>query len=881
MKRGLYLRHRVALGTITVAVASFHIGNSAASVDVILRAAAAPVVKGAWTIVTDSTAAGGSRIANPNANAPKPSAAAAAPTSYFELTFSADAGTPYRLWIRGKAQNDSYENDSVFVQFSDSVTSSGAPTWRIGTTSATSVILEDCSGCNVQGWGWQDNGYGSGVLGPAVYFQSTGSHTIRVQVREDGLSIDQIVLSPATYLTERPGATKNDTTILTGGSPPPASSLVREPYLQQITDGSAIIVWASREPGPARVRVGGRDITAVTTFVPSTQTGLSYNYYQHRASIDGLSPATTYLYDIFVGTRDVNASVDRFRTAPTTGTGNARFVIFGDSGTGSPEQRALAGVLNGDTFDLMLHGGDIAYGNADGTGDASYTTYQSWFFDIYRDVLRRTPFFPSMGNHDSRSSNAWGQAYLDVFVLPPDGGEGTYPDHAERYYSFDYGPVHFVALDTERAFQDPSRRAAQVAWLEADLGSATQPWKVAFFHRSPYSSGVVHGSDLAVRGTFTPIFERYGVRLALSAHEHNYERLVPWRQGTDFSKPPVQYVVSGGGGGPLYDAGRSLYTATSRKVHHYVRATIAGCTATLEAVERTGNVFDRYVLDRCAQASDAALPSVSFVSPAAGSTVSGTVSVTGSASDDVRVEKVDLWVDGGLVAIDLTAPYTFTWDTATTAAGTHNLELRAYDINGRRAAASRQVTVPAGTSGPDVVIRAANVAGANVKGDWTFVSDPTAASGVRLATPNRGQKLAASAAPVSYFDVTFTATAGVPYHLWLRMKAEGNSYENDSVSVQFDRSIAAGGAAIYRIGTTSAASVILEEGSGAGVRNWGWNDNGYGALGGPIYFAAGGTQTIRIQVREDGASVDQIVLSPAKYLSASPGLFKDDNTIVP
>jgi hypothetical protein len=870
-----------ALVAITLMAALFQIGNSAAPVDVILRAADAAVIKGTWSIVADSTAAGGSRISNPNANAPKPSSASAAPANYFELSFSADAGTPYRLWIRGKAQNDSYDNDSAFIQFSDSVTSSGAPIWRIGTTSAAAVVLEDCSGCNVQGWGWQDNGYGTGVLGPAVYFQSAGSHTIRVQVREDGLSIDQIVLSPGTYLTARPGATKNDTTILTGGgSPPPAASLVREPYLQQITDGSAVIVWASREPGPARARVAGRDVIAATTLFPSTRTGLPYNYYQHQATIEGLSPATSYQYDIFVGTRDVNASVDRFRTAPTIGTGGTRFVIIGDSGTGSPEQRALAGVLNADTFDLMLHGGDIAYGNANGTGDASYATYQSWFFDIYRDVLRRTPFFPSMGNHDSRASNAWGQAYLDVFVLPRNGGEGPYPDHAERYYSFDYGPVHFVALDTERAFQDPSRRAAQVAWLEADLAAATQPWKVAYFHRAPYSSGTVHGSDLTVRSTFAPIFERHRVRLVLSAHEHDYERLVPWREGTDLSKPPVVNIVSGGGGGPLYDSGRAQWTATSRKIHHYLRATVTGCTATLEAVERTGTVFDRYVLDRCAQATDAAAPSVSFVSPAAGSTVSGTINIAATASDDVRVEKVDLWVDGNLVAIDLTAPYTFSWDTETAGAGTHTLALRAYDINGRRTTASRQVAVSAGPSAPDVIIHAADVAAADVKGGWTLVADATAADGIRLATPNRGQKLTASAAPVSYFDVTFTADAGVPYHVWLRIKAEGNSYENDSVSVQFDRSVTATGAAIYRIGTTSGASVILEEGSGAGVRNWGWNDNSYGGLGGAIYFAASGTQTLRIQVREDGASVDQIVLSPGRYLSAPPGLLKDDNTIV-
>jgi hypothetical protein len=203
------------------------VATTGSSADVILRAAAATVHPG-WSVVSDSSAAGGSRLANPNAGAPKVTAPLASPAAYFDLTFTADAGTAYRLWIRGKAQNNSYDNDSVYVQFSDSVTSAGAAAWRTGSTSATSVVLEDCSGCGVSGWGWQDNGYGTGVLGTPVYFASTGTHTVRIQVREDGLSIDQVVLSPVTYFTTAPGATKNDTTILVGGdttgTPPPSSS---------------------------------------------------------------------------------------------------------------------------------------------------------------------------------------------------------------------------------------------------------------------------------------------------------------------------------------------------------------------------------------------------------------------------------------------------------------------------------------------------------------------------------------------------------------------------------------------------------------------------------------------------------------------------------
>jgi hypothetical protein len=182
--------------------------------DVVLYASQASIRVGTWTVVSDSTAAGGARLRQPDAGAAKITSALASPANYVELTFTAEAGKPYRLWMRGKADNNYWANDSVFVQFSGSVTSSGTATWRIGSTSAAEWNLEDCSGCGLSGWGWQDNGWGSGVMGPLVYFATTGTQRIRIQQREDGISIDQIVLSPSTYLNSSPGALKNDTKIL-------------------------------------------------------------------------------------------------------------------------------------------------------------------------------------------------------------------------------------------------------------------------------------------------------------------------------------------------------------------------------------------------------------------------------------------------------------------------------------------------------------------------------------------------------------------------------------------------------------------------------------------------------------------------------------------
>ena len=158
------------------------------------------------------------RCAKPTAARPSSRRRRPSPKNYFELTFTATAGVPYRLWLHGRAEGDDWDNDSVFVQFAGSVTASGSATYRIGTTSATEVNLEECKGCGLaKGWVWQDNGWGKGVLGSEIYFAKTGAQTLRVQTREDGLSIDQIVLSPSTYRKKPPSG-------VIGNRPPPSAA---------------------------------------------------------------------------------------------------------------------------------------------------------------------------------------------------------------------------------------------------------------------------------------------------------------------------------------------------------------------------------------------------------------------------------------------------------------------------------------------------------------------------------------------------------------------------------------------------------------------------------------------------------------------------------
>ncbi len=206
----------MALKTKTSAVWSFTTAGGAppppppGGGDIVVYALTAPLKVGAWRVESDATAAGGKKMRHPDAGAAKITTASTNPANYFEVTFNAEAGRGYRLWLRGKGDGNSWANDSVFVQFNKSVTSSGAATWRIGTTSAAEVNLEACSGCGVSGWGWQDNGYGSNVLGSAGVLLCVGPANApradprgRVRDRSDRAVADNLPVGVARSAEER------------------------------------------------------------------------------------------------------------------------------------------------------------------------------------------------------------------------------------------------------------------------------------------------------------------------------------------------------------------------------------------------------------------------------------------------------------------------------------------------------------------------------------------------------------------------------------------------------------------------------------------------------------------------------------------------------
>ena len=203
---------KYVLITLGICLAGF-VRLSAAASDIVLYASDVTTLQGGWATMSSSSAAGGAYVRTADNGWSSTATALASPTEYVESAFTAPSATPYHVWLRLRAGGDSKWNDSVWVQFSDSTDQNGSAIYRIGTTSALLVNLENCAGCGVSGWGWQDKAYWLSQVS-TVRFSSTGAHTIRIQTREDGAQVDQIVLSPSTYLSAAPGGVSGDNTVV-------------------------------------------------------------------------------------------------------------------------------------------------------------------------------------------------------------------------------------------------------------------------------------------------------------------------------------------------------------------------------------------------------------------------------------------------------------------------------------------------------------------------------------------------------------------------------------------------------------------------------------------------------------------------------------------
>lgn len=308
-------------------------------------------------------------------------------------------------------------------------------------------------------------------------------------------------------------------------------ALIRGPYLQIGSPTGGVVRWRTDAISDGLVYYG-TDLNSMTN-IAWEQTVTN----EHIVKIGDLTPDTKYYYSIGSGAYRLVGGTNNgadywFETSPVVGTRSpTRLWILGDAGTagnGSPDrQRSVRDAFNnyaasnGTPADLVLMLGDNAY------NVGSDAEHQAAVFDMYPTTLRNKFLWPTIGNHEtSQSTTATDFPYLHIFSLPTAGEAGGAPSGTEKYYSFDYGNIHFVCLDSMTSGLTGTTPMAR--WLEEDLTATAAEWIIVFFHHPPYTKGS-HNSDteqdlVQIRQNIVPILEAHGVDLVLSGHSHVWER---------------------------------------------------------------------------------------------------------------------------------------------------------------------------------------------------------------------------------------------------------------------------------------------------------------------------------------------------------------------
>lgn len=341
------------------------------------------------------------------------------------------------------------------------------------------------------------------------------------------------------------------------------AEIYRYPYIQRTSESEATIKWKTNAPTTSKVDYGTSPGGLTNT---ESNAVLTQN---HEIRITGLSDDTKYYYKVGNGTVDyTTANSSRFFvTNPVIGTSIAtRIWVTGDAGTGKTGQYDVrdaylnyAGTQG--KADLWLMMGDNAYEHG------READYQMGLFDVYDSILQNTVSFPTSGNHDfygEASPVTQTGPYFDIFALPKDGESGGVASGTEAYYSYDYGDIHFVALESYDLNRDST--AAMATWLKSDLQNTNAKWLIAYWHYAPYTK-VGHDSDdpndhsgraIEMREYFNPILERHGIDLVLAGHSHGYERsyLIDGHYG--FSTSLVPAMIKDGTSGNANSTGAYL-----------------------------------------------------------------------------------------------------------------------------------------------------------------------------------------------------------------------------------------------------------------------------------------------------------------------------------
>ena len=340
-----------------------------------------------------------------------------------------------------------------------------------------------------------------------------------------------------------------------------SSRIVVGPYSQKPQDNSIIILWQTDiKTSINEVHWGTTpDCENVVSELMKNKIGPGI---LHRVKITGLLESTKYYYKVV--SDGIESEIFNFYTVCNKND-RIEFVAYGDSrGVWDNWKNAsiIAQSIEKHNPNFVIHTGDLV---KNGINETQWLD----FFSI-SDFVHNSTLIPVLGNHEY-----YGSPFFDYFILP----------NNEKWFSFDYGSIHFVGLDSNfgSAF-----RIQQFFWLIFDLGINEKPFTCVYFHNPVYSSGA-HGSTFYLQLIWKPIFDYFNVDIVFNGHDHNYER---------GKIKNTNYIVTGGGGAPLREVGKSWWTIHSEKAFHYCYISSNSSELTFQAIKFDGNVIDTFTIKK-------------------------------------------------------------------------------------------------------------------------------------------------------------------------------------------------------------------------------------------------------------------------------------------
>jgi hypothetical protein len=248
-----------------------------------------------------------------------------------------------------------------------------------------------------------------------------------------------------------------------------------------------------------------------------------------------------------------------------------RFAAYGDTRDGHGAHRDIvAGVMSSHPA-LVLQTGDLV---SDSSVEEQWVTFDA----ITKKMRDAIPYYPARGNHDNQGGDSF-EKYVPTQDVHREG----------FYYSFEKGPIHFLALDTAG---DPiTPKSPQYKWISDDMKKAREDGKfiIPFYHKAIFSVGphAMQSDVWELRPILHDLFRKYDVKLAFQGHDHLYYRT---------SRDGITYIVTGGGGAPLYKtryAQLGIQGDVMEISHHFCVADVFADRVTVSAYR-----FDRSALDK-------------------------------------------------------------------------------------------------------------------------------------------------------------------------------------------------------------------------------------------------------------------------------------------